>query len=476
MGQDESIPRESEHLAFSEGLAKIYFPSEYTQDDVFYNPVQEFNRDLTCAVIQAYRNIVQEDISIFEAFAASGLRSIRYAQEVKGIKNIIANDLDPGAVEIIKRNIVINKVSNIVTASQGNAQDVMLLSKNKYQVLDLDPYSTAAPFLEGAVTAAANGALLCITSTDGRTLCGVQPDVAYSWYGCMPLNVEFEHEFGIRTLLTTLINIAARHKRSIEPLICLAANFYIRIFVRIHDKPLEAKKVASQTSLVLYSNDSKSFWTQVLGTCTIKGTNAVVRPSEVNLKYTKDPYTGGALKIGGPVYNGPLHNRDFIEKVLEILPSMVGLHTVPRIEGVLNCCYHEIDSMFYYDIGALTGIIKASCPSRALIYTQIERQGFSCSVTHCDPGKIKTNAPPELMWDIVRAWYMHEKKKIPEADGPAKKILEAKPSFDVNLDVDEDVSYRIKKEKKVCRYYQNPTSNFGPKAAAKKKHNPVEKK
>ncbi|EAX96029.1 hypothetical protein TVAG_309480 [Trichomonas vaginalis G3] len=179
MGQDESIPKENEKLAFSEGSANIYMPAEYTENEIFYNPVQQFNRDLTCAVIQAYRNSIKDDISIFEAFAASGLRSIRYAKEVSGVKKIIANDLDQAAVEIIKRNILINKVSNLVTASQGDAREKMLENENQFQVLDLDPYSTAAPFLEGVVKAATDGALLCITSTDGRTLCGVQPDVAY---------------------------------------------------------------------------------------------------------------------------------------------------------------------------------------------------------------------------------------------------------------------------------------------------------
>ncbi|EAX97051.1 N2,N2-dimethylguanosine tRNA methyltransferase family protein [Trichomonas vaginalis G3] len=476
MGQDESIPRDGEKLAFSEGSANIYYPSDYAEGDVFYNPVQQFNRDLTCAVIQAYRNSVRDDISIFEAFAASGLRSIRYAKEITGIKEIISNDLDPGAVEIIKRNIAINKVSNIVTASQGDARDKMLEEENKYQVLDLDPYSTAAPFLEAAVKAATNGALLCITSTDGRTLCGVQPDVAYSWYGCVPLNVEFEHEFGIRCLLTTLMNVASRLKRSIEPLICLAANFYIRIFVRIHDKPIEAKKCASYTSIMTYSTDSKSFWIQPLGTCTMKSTNAIVRPPNVEFEFTRDPYTNGPLKLGGPFYNGPLHNKEFIDKVLQLLPTMKYLGTIPRIEGVLNCCRNEIDAPFYYDIGALTTIIKASCPPRALFYTQIEKQGYHCSLTHCDPGKIKTDAPPELLWDICRKWYFNEGKKLPEADCTARKILEAKPKFEVTMDIDQDIEYRLKREKKICRYYQNPTSNFGPKAAAKKKHNNNDKK
>lgn len=92
-------------------------------------------------------------------------------------------------------------------------------------------------------------------------------------------------------------------------------------------------------------------------------------------------------------------------------------------------------------------------------------------MTHCDAGKIKTDAPSELIWDICRKWYFGEGKKLPEADSVTRKILEAKPKYDVNLETDEEIEVRLKKEKKICRFYQNPTSNFGPKAAAKKKHN-----
>jgi tRNA (guanine26-N2/guanine27-N2)-dimethyltransferase len=317
---------------------------------------------------------------------------------------------------------------------------------------------------------------MCITSTDGRTLCGIQPDAAYAWYGCMPLNTTFTHEFGIRTLLTTLVTTAARYKRSIEPLICLSANFYFRIFVRIHDKPLQTKRTSSFTDIVLFSQDTSSFWLQPLGSCTIKGSNAVVRPAVVGDIPSRDPYTDSALKLGGPVYAGPLHNKDFIERVLEKVPYMKYIHTQPRIEGVLNTCLSEIEAPFYYDLSALAGIIKSSCPSRDVVVSALERIGFQCSLSHCRPGVLKTDAPSEAVWDCMRAWYFKEGKKLPEQEGIAKKILAHEPKYEVNLEVDEEVSKRLKKEKKICRFYENPEANFGPKPAANKKKSPKDKK
>jgi len=44
--------------------------------------------------------------------------------------------------------------------------------KDKFDVVDLDPYGTAAPFLDAAVQCVADGGLLCVTCTDGAVLAG----------------------------------------------------------------------------------------------------------------------------------------------------------------------------------------------------------------------------------------------------------------------------------------------------------------
>lgn len=58
---------------------------------------------------------------MLEALSASGLRSIRYAKEVGGLKNIIANDLSSSAVESITTNSKMNQVSHMITPHEGDA-------------------------------------------------------------------------------------------------------------------------------------------------------------------------------------------------------------------------------------------------------------------------------------------------------------------------------------------------------------------
>lgn len=60
-------------------------------------------------------------ITILEALAASGLRSIRYALEIDGVERILANDYSVQAVETMKENVERNKVGHVVTPNKGEA-------------------------------------------------------------------------------------------------------------------------------------------------------------------------------------------------------------------------------------------------------------------------------------------------------------------------------------------------------------------
>ena len=65
-------------------------------------------------------------ITILEALAASGLRSIRYAKEIGNVKKILSNDMSEEAVDSIKRNVKYNKVEDIVIPNKGDAMYVYL--------------------------------------------------------------------------------------------------------------------------------------------------------------------------------------------------------------------------------------------------------------------------------------------------------------------------------------------------------------
>lgn len=178
----------------SEGSTQITLSS-----NVFYNKIQEYNRDLTIAVItvwsQVYRgnnpllpkenqidkslieqpcdtpakqypkgnaakkaekmqklvahlstfrdaSTIHSDIkpfTIMEALAATGLRSIRFAKEIPNVAKIIANDLSKDAVESITKNAIFNNVADKVSGNHGDAMKVLygaVIAGTKYFVHD----------------------------------------------------------------------------------------------------------------------------------------------------------------------------------------------------------------------------------------------------------------------------------------------------------------------------------------------------
>ena len=84
---------------------------------------------------------------------------MRYALEVGGMLRVTANDIDPKAVEVIRENLELNKVTDRVTAVCSDAALLMYQSsgETRYHVVDIDPYGSPTHFLDVAVQAVEYG-------------------------------------------------------------------------------------------------------------------------------------------------------------------------------------------------------------------------------------------------------------------------------------------------------------------------------
>ena len=243
-----------------EGKAEILFS---TQNEVFYNKVQELNRDFTVTALTCFAQHVHskdpkmlrraaahhraagdndnklevEGLRVLEALGATGLRSVSFSRELGTLaSSITCNDVSPEAVVAMKRNIQHNECKNI-TASTADACVLMCTRKNDFDVVDLDPYGTPAPFLDTAVQAMRPGGLLCVTATDLAVLAGNHIQACYGKYGGMPLKRVYCHEFALRLLLSCVDTHANRHGRYIRPLFSYKADFYVRCLLYTSPSP-----------------------------------------------------------------------------------------------------------------------------------------------------------------------------------------------------------------------------------------------
>ena len=80
-------------------------------------------------------------IRVLDALAATALRSVRYAKEVPGCKEVVANDLEPDAAAMAAKVIADNGAGDTCTARCGDAIALMAehRDKNRFDVVDLDP-------------------------------------------------------------------------------------------------------------------------------------------------------------------------------------------------------------------------------------------------------------------------------------------------------------------------------------------------
>ena len=79
-------------------------PSDYapSKAPVFYNPVMEFNRDLTVLAFKAYQHMVNHEISICEPLTSQGIRGIRFAAEVDGVTKVLISDINTQSLQSCK--------------------------------------------------------------------------------------------------------------------------------------------------------------------------------------------------------------------------------------------------------------------------------------------------------------------------------------------------------------------------------------
>ena len=122
--------------------------------------------------------------------------------------------------------------------------------KKFFDVIDLDPYGTAVPFLESTLNALADGGLIAVTFTDMAVLCARQPHVTFYKYGGTPLNKRYCHEMALRLVLRMISEIANRQQKYIIPLVSLTVDFYVRLFIRVKLGPMKCHQTLTKYSHV----------------------------------------------------------------------------------------------------------------------------------------------------------------------------------------------------------------------------------
>ncbi|KAI9009694.1 N2,N2-dimethylguanosine tRNA methyltransferase-domain-containing protein [Gaertneriomyces semiglobifer] len=405
------------------------------------------------------------NFAILEALSATGLRSIRYAKDIPRLRHIIANDLLDDAVEAIKRNAEDNGVAGIVQPNKGDASAVMYQAIGTgFDVIDLDPYGSATQFLDGAVQAVAEGGLLCITCTDLAVLAGSQADACFAKYGAMSLpNSPFCHELALRILLHSTQQAASRYKRVIVPMLSLSIDFYVRVFVRVFTSPGLVKRVAGKTSMVYQCTGCRSFVTHPLGKSPEHGDGNKIGPITGPPVNNKCEHCNRPFHTAGPFWSAPIHNAEFVHRMLKHVKSTDAstYGTKARMTGMLSVVSEELPVPLYYNIATLSSTVHTQSLPILKIMSALLNMGYKASLTHASTNCIKTDASPQALWDIIRAWVKLNPVKNIKEEAPAGYILKQDSKHTVSFDLHPNADPPSRKIKLV-RHQNNPTKYWGP--------------
>ncbi|KAI8902645.1 N2,N2-dimethylguanosine tRNA methyltransferase-domain-containing protein [Globomyces pollinis-pini] len=406
----------------------------------------------------------QYKFTVLEALSASGLRSIRYAKEIPGIKSIISNDLLASAVDSIQKNAVHNNVADIVQPNQGDACQVMYKAigdKKSFHVVDLDPYGSAAPFLDGAIQTVAEGGLLCVTCTDLAVLAGSQPEACWMKYGGMNVPLApYTHEMALRILLHAIQTSAAKYRISIEPLMSCSIDFYIRVFVRVRHSANLAKQASSKTSMIYTCQGCKSYMVQPIGKFIETKKGSKYGAATVTGSSSCD-HCGYPTHIAGPFYSGYLHNEEFLARMSGHLAKNQHYGTWERMSGFVTMLSEELPNPFYHVLSRACAVLHCRSPPLMAFVSGLLSAGYKVSNSHACPQSIKTDAPTSVFWDVLRRWCEKNPPNVSETS-PGHAILAKEAKTEVSFELHKDAEPRSAVLQMV-RFQENPAPFWGPK-------------
>jgi tRNA (guanine26-N2/guanine27-N2)-dimethyltransferase len=365
-------------------------PSDYapSKAPVFYNPVMEFNRDLTVLAFQAYQRMTGKDVSICDPLTSQGLRGIRFAAEIEGVKQVLISDINEHAYKLAKHNVQLNGLEKSVAVKHKDANCVLSCNaspKKRFDIVDVDPFGTPAPYLGSALRAIRNNGLLASTATDLAPLCGVHAKACVRKYGGRPMRTEYCHELAVRLLAGCTVTLAAKHDIGIQVLFSHSSEHYIRLYVQIAYGAKKADESVKTLGYILHCY------------------NCFHRENAHHpFGNLQCPECGSKMDYAGPLWLGNIFDPNFIDLMIKENRA-VAFRNSARITKLLALTKDEAQApITYYVVDKLSGKLGLPSPSIQAFLKLLRDSGFQAVQTHFNTRGIRTNAPVMAMHKLLK--------------------------------------------------------------------------
>ena len=124
-----------------------------------------------------------------------------------------------------------------------------------------------------------------------------------------------------------------------------------------------------------------------------------------------------------------------------------------------------------YNISELGSILRCPIPRKQEILAGFHSLEYKIAQTAFAPDQFKTNAPAEVIFDVMKEWKIHQSKDIIKdldklkEGSVGKKIMERKENSFPNNKLKFDY-IKQPKSSRIPKYLPNPQPYWGPKSRA----------
>ncbi len=345
----------------------------------------EFCRDVSSLALGSIG--AEGKLNVLDAMCASGIRGIRYAKENEIVASVLLLDSSPDACALAKKNVKANKLKKAKVVEDEVNHFLSCSPKSEFDLIELDPFGTPAPFLHAACFSLRNKqrAYLSITATDTAVLCGAHSQACLKNYQAHPIDNEFCHELAARILLGKLARTASDFSFGISPLFTLSKLHYIKLFVQLDAGA--ALAVNSMQSLGHISYCAKCLnreWRSPM-------------PAHLTCPLCKTQY-----EHAGPLWLGSLWNKTTLEGMTKLNHARKYKNKL-QIDSLLATIISEATlPPTYFDLHKISKRLGVSAVSPDLVIELLHKSGFQASKTHFQYNCVRTDAKIDTVEKAVR--------------------------------------------------------------------------
>lgn len=286
--------------------------------EVFHNSVMAGSRTRSVLLLHHILSssyFPEGPIRILDGLGASGIRARRWLTELPPEQSTRLDshvcDILPESLEWVEKNSEQFNLEGQIKLILGDLRSRVL--EGGWHWIDLDPYGSPVQFLDPVIQALSRDAILEVTATDTAALTGSSKGPTMRRYGAFVRTDKWAHDSGLRVLMANIARIAARHDRSIEPLLSVWESHHLRVSVRVRRSKQGASSVEKNIGWRIINPTPTELQSSI--DAGLHSHGCPERSQPLCFLPFRHPVNHKDRRVSGPLWTGPLASQEVLSSL-----------------------------------------------------------------------------------------------------------------------------------------------------------------